>query len=550
MRIGATLPKTALLLIACISGSAQTCTLVQDSLLSPQAYSGTASVSGTAVTRLTGQSFNSLAATFPLILNGTTYKIASITNGNLLVLTASAGSNAGEPWTYGVPLAAGSTITLALGYSPLPIVQSVATATIGTTAPNVSICLPPATYTAAYTVLLSPSGSTSFARYWNVPSGGPYPVASYPNNPGVETPTPPNPNFTVSLNQLAPLGPANYLLGMDSSGIGPLWKPVSGLTGPTGPTGAAGPTGPAGPTGLTGATGTAGPTGVAGATGATGPTGSGGPSAAAIVACIEPGGEMGTNYTCASSPSFTPAAYNQMIFVPARSNFGTVSLSVNGNSPSIITKNGGMSTLSDGDIAANQPVLAVLAASGNWDIGWLANPPAGGGVTSVTCGTGLIGGTFTTTGTCAVDTSYLNLNYPQLVAPNTYTAENIFTPSATTEAALVVPGAIPSAPHAGGLITDNNGVFNNYDGANLRTYANVLGSGTTEATAPATGTLAKWGGGFSQIAGPRYDVQSSDPGCTTSGQVGNIWMDTTSAVTTHFKVCAEVTSSPAWVTVF
>jgi hypothetical protein len=43
---------------------------------------------------------------------------------------------------------------------------------------------------------------------------------------------------------------------------------------------------------------------------------------------------------------------------------------------------------------------------------------------------------------------------------------------------------------------------------------------------------------------------STDPGCTTSADIGKEWVDTTSSVTTHFKSCSEVSSTPAWVTVF
>jgi hypothetical protein len=42
----------------------------------------------------------------------------------------------------------------------------------------------------------------------------------------------------------------------------------------------------------------------------------------------------------------------------------------------------------------------------------------------------------------------------------------------------------------------------------------------------------------------------TDPGCTTGGHIGRFWIDNTSSVVTHFKVCAEVASSPTWVTVF
>lgn len=230
MRIGA-ISKITLLTVGSALIACPQCSVIQDSLYSLQSYSGTVSVSGSSVTRLTGQSFNSLATTFSIILNGTSYPIASITNGNLLTVTGSPSSSAGEPWTYNVPLAAGSTITLGLGYSPLPIIQSTAVVTVAATAPNVSICLPPATYTAAYTVMLSPSGTQNYARYWNVISStGMLTITSYPNSPGVETPTPPNPNFTISLNQLAPLGPANAFFGMNSAGTGPQWI-APGFTG-------------------------------------------------------------------------------------------------------------------------------------------------------------------------------------------------------------------------------------------------------------------------------------------------------------------------------
>jgi hypothetical protein len=43
---------------------------------------------------------------------------------------------------------------------------------------------------------------------------------------------------------------------------------------------------------------------------------------------------------------------------------------------------------------------------------------------------------------------------------------------------------------------------------------------------------------------------STDPTCSAAGDVGKMWVDNTSAVTTHLKVCGEVASNPAWVTVF
>ena len=219
------LSTAILILVSAFSVRAQ-CVTIQDTLLTLQGYAGSASVSGSTVTRLSGQSFNSLSATFQIVIGATSFPIASITNGNVLQVTGSPASGT-QSWSYTVPLGAGSTITLALGYSPLPIVQSVATVTVGSASPNVTTCLQPGSYTAAYNVVAPNGGSLSYPRYWNVPAGGPYTIATYGSSPGVETPTAPNPSFTVSLNQLAPLGPAYNVLQMNSAGTGALWGPVS-----------------------------------------------------------------------------------------------------------------------------------------------------------------------------------------------------------------------------------------------------------------------------------------------------------------------------------
>lgn len=60
-----------------------------------------------------------------------------------------------------------------------------------------------------------------------------------------------------------------------------------------------------------------------------------------------------------------------------------------------------------------------------------------------------------------------------------------------------------------------------------------------------SGPVAKANGGTG-VSNPT----SSDPGCTVSGDIGKMWIDNTSAVTTHFKVCGNVTSTTQWITVF
>jgi hypothetical protein len=48
----------------------------------------------------------------------------------------------------------------------------------------------------------------------------------------------------------------------------------------------------------------------------------------------------------------------------------------------------------------------------------------------------------------------------------------------------------------------------------------------------------------------QFRGSASDLVCSQSTDIGKVWLDTSDASTTHFKVCANVASSPAWVQVF
>jgi len=56
--------------------------------------------------------------------------------------------------------------------------------------------------------------------------------------------------------------------------------------------------------------------------------------------------------------------------------------------------------------------------------------------------------------------------------------------------------------------------------------------------------------GFVSATLPQFTPTSTDPVCSVNGDIGKIWLNNTSAVTTHFSVCAAVASSPAWVQIF
>lgn len=77
----------------------------------------------------------------------------------------------------------------------------------------------------------------------------------------------------------------------------------------------------------------------------------------------------------------------------------------------------------------------------------------------------------------------------------------------------------------------------------------VTTTGTCTFSLPSTliapGSVATTSSGYIQSAG-----RSVDPTCSVAGDIGKFWVDNSSAVTTHMKVCGNVSSSPAWVQVF
>ena len=74
------------------------------------------------------------------------------------------------------------------------------------------------------------------------------------------------------------------------------------------------------------------------------------------------------------------------------------------------------------------------------------------GVTSITCGAGLIGGTITATGTCSVDTTII----PTLSGTNHFSGSNTFTGTFIAPACTgTVSGLVPSTTPVGKVLTDN-----------------------------------------------------------------------------------------------
>jgi hypothetical protein len=90
----------------------------------------------------------------------------------------------------------------------------------------------------------------------------------------------------------------------------------------------------------------------------------------------------GTAQSCSTSPTFTPAKGDQIVYYTTTANTGALTLNVNSSAADAVQKYQG-SALASGDIKANIPVLLTFDGS-NWQIGGnIGNAPAGGGVSSL-----------------------------------------------------------------------------------------------------------------------------------------------------------------------
>lgn len=87
--------------------------------------------------------------------------------------------------------------------------------------------------------------------------------------------------------------------------------------------------------------------------------------------------------TCTTTPSFTPSAGDELIFIPGSCS-GTCSssftLAVNGGSAAGVFKWGGSTSVAAGDIVSSKPFKIVFDAAGDWDVDDIGNAPSGSGV--------------------------------------------------------------------------------------------------------------------------------------------------------------------------
>jgi hypothetical protein len=128
--------------------------------------------------------------------------------------------------------------------------------------------------------------------------------------------------------------------------------------------------------------------------------------AVALPLICEAASASGTAYTCTTSPSFTPADGDTVLFESDVANTGSSTLAVNGATAGTIKKQGGSANLVANDMLANKWTLMTFeSAAGVWQM--LSPTDAAGGsgtVTSIATTAPITGGTITGTGTIACAT--------------------------------------------------------------------------------------------------------------------------------------------------
>jgi len=102
-------------------------------------------------------------------------------------------------------------------------------------------------------------------------------------------------------------------------------------------------------------------------------------SAHAIVtplACADSSGSA-TAQSCNTSPSFTPAVGDMVVYSTTTANTGSLTINVNGSGAKAVRKWLGSATLAAGDLPANVPLTAVFDGT-SWEVQAIGNAPSGG----------------------------------------------------------------------------------------------------------------------------------------------------------------------------
>lgn len=177
---------------------------------------------------------------------------------------------------------------------------------------------------------------------------------------------------------------------------------------------------------------------------------------ATIRACATAG--TANAQTCTTTPSFAPAAGDEIIVIPGTglTNTGAMTLNVNSSSAAAVMKWGGSAAMASGDLVAGKPFTMTFDGT-NWDVNDIGNAPSGGGGPVSSCAGNTVGVLYE----CAMTLSQANIT-------------GMFGAAVT----------LISAPGAGKMIRFEDGLFNqlyvaSYSGGGNLSFGYNMNAGAT-----------------------------------------------------------------------
>lgn len=224
-----------------------------------------------------------------------------------------------------------------------------------------------------------------------------------------------------------------------------------------------------------------------------------------------------TAQVCNTSPTFTPAASDTIVYKTTTVNTGSLTINVNSLGAKTVKKWQGASALALGDLPANTPVLMTYDGT-NWEVASIGNAPSGGGgVTSVggTAPVASSGGTtpsisitgaagqvlagagpaFTATPALGTDNSVAGT---LTLANSAANAHTVWSSGATTTNTIAGFATVPTTGHiVTCTVTGTTCTFTDGGAPGSTTFSAITGSTNTTAAmiVGSGGTLTPAGGG-------------------------------------------------------
>ncbi len=209
---------------------------------------------------------------------------------------------------------------------------------------------------------------------------------------------------------------------------------------------------------------------------------------AVLLVCADSSGSP-TAQSCSTSPSFTPAAGDMIIYTTTTQNTGALTIAVNGASAAGAYKWAGSTALASGDIPANKPIKMVFDAAGHWDVDDIGNAPSGGGVSSVN----------TLTGAVTLFTVNPQTATYQVLAADFAACKTISVASGTFTITLVASGSQPPNGQCVNIVNYGSGTVTiARSGQNINGGVSSLSLTAGSATAPTNATV--WSDGTNYFA--------------------------------------------------